>query len=576
MIVKNEAENLAPCINPLKPVVDEIIVVDTGSTDNTKEIAEQLGAKVFDFPWCDDCSAARNESIRHATGDYILWLDADDRVDESEVQKIGLLKRRFPFKKDEAYYGIVNTQSPIEGDCLYYQMRIFPRVKGVLFEGKVHEQIFHNLGRMGIKLVQTDLVIMHTGYHDDGAVITKLERNLRIIEEELKSDPDNFLLHFNAARTLGINRQAEAIDHIKRITENDTIRNNNKPLFLQASLLLGKYHTDLKLYNEAISIYKNLSRDFEKIGMVHYLFGQLLFWAGDYKEAIEELRKSLIFPIQVDFLPVNLSQVCYYQYYFLGQCYLETGEADLAKEMFIKSLNHYKDHIKSLEALGLLSLKENKFKEAVEYYERAIQEGGASDDSNYANLGLAYRKLGLWIEAEKSLVKALEINPQRIEALTNLGHLYHKKKEVPKAVDCFIKALDLDPNLKDVRLALSDIYFRLSDIENLVGQCDALLKELNLPRNFVIESFNELSVLYERIGETLSKNGLSNLSLMAYHVSFMIHPSRGVLDKILPVAKISKVLESSREKIHEALVFHKRQGQDVAIEFDSPTPTLRP
>jgi glycosyltransferase involved in cell wall biosynthesis len=81
MIVKNEAENLAPCINPLKPVVDEIIVVDTGSTDNTKEIAEQLGAKVCDFPWCDDFSTARNESIRHATGDYI--------------QTIGSMNRRF-------------------------------------------------------------------------------------------------------------------------------------------------------------------------------------------------------------------------------------------------------------------------------------------------------------------------------------------------------------------------------------------------------------------------------------------------------------------------------------------------
>lgn len=542
MIVKNEAENLAPCINSVKPVMDEIIVVDTGSTDNTKEIAERLGAKVFDFPWCDDFSAARNESIRYATGNYILWLDGDDRVDESEVKKIGLLKKRVPFKRNEAYYVIVNNQSPIDGESRYYQMRIFPRVKGVLFEGRVHEQVFHNLGRMGIKLVRTDIVIRHTGYHDAGAVITKSERNLRIIEEALKSDPDNFLLHYNAARTLGINRQAEAIAHMKRITENDMIRKNEKQLFLQASLLLGKYHTDLKLYDEAISIYKNLSCDFEDSGLIHIFLGQTLFSVGNYKEAIEALRKSMIYEIKVDFFPVNLDQLHYYQYYTLGQCYLETGESDLAKEMFIKSLNRHRDHFKSLEVLGLLSLKDQKFKDAIVYYERAIQEGGVSD-SNYANIGLAYRKLGLCIEAEKSLIKALEINPQRIEALTNLGHLYHKNDDSPRAVHCFTKALNLDPNLKDVRLALSDIYFRLSDIENLVGQCDALLRDLNLPRNVVLENFSELSSLYEKIGEALTKNGLHDLSQIAYRVSFRIHPTRGVLDKLISVVKIQNDIE---------------------------------
>ena len=119
------------------------------------------------------------------------------------------------------------------------------------------------------------------------------------------------------------------------------------------------------------------------------------------------------------------------------------------------------DHHKSFQALGFLSLKDQQFEEAVGYYKRAIQEGGATD-STYANLGLAYRKLGFWKEAENALLKAWEINPQRVEALTNLGHLYHKK-EFQKAMYYFTKALEIDPNLTDVRLALSDIYFRLVD-----------------------------------------------------------------------------------------------------------------
>jgi glycosyltransferase involved in cell wall biosynthesis len=75
----------------VRELVDEIIVVDTGSTDRTKEIALQLGARVFDFKWVDSFAAARNESLRRATGEWIFWLDADDRLDEANRQKLAVL-----------------------------------------------------------------------------------------------------------------------------------------------------------------------------------------------------------------------------------------------------------------------------------------------------------------------------------------------------------------------------------------------------------------------------------------------------------------------------------------------------
>src|ERR1700735_3067517 len=92
IIARNEAANLAACLAPLLPLVHETIVVDTGSTDGTQAIATQHGARVFDFPWCDDFAAARNESLRYATGDWILWMDADDRVDADNADRLaGLL-----------------------------------------------------------------------------------------------------------------------------------------------------------------------------------------------------------------------------------------------------------------------------------------------------------------------------------------------------------------------------------------------------------------------------------------------------------------------------------------------------
>ena len=94
MIVKNEEENLPRCLASVEGVFDEIIVVDTGSTDRTKEIAREFGAKVFDFEWIDSFAAARNEALSHATGDYAFWLDADDVVEPVErVKLLALLGR---------------------------------------------------------------------------------------------------------------------------------------------------------------------------------------------------------------------------------------------------------------------------------------------------------------------------------------------------------------------------------------------------------------------------------------------------------------------------------------------------
>ena len=94
MIVKNEELNLAKCLMSVKPVADEIIVVDTGSTDKTKAIASALGAKVFDFPWTNDFSEARNYSLSKASGDWILVLDADEMVSPLDHDKLKKLINR--------------------------------------------------------------------------------------------------------------------------------------------------------------------------------------------------------------------------------------------------------------------------------------------------------------------------------------------------------------------------------------------------------------------------------------------------------------------------------------------------
>src|ERR1700722_2065782 len=88
MIVRNEADKLAACLQSAAGLMDEMIVVDTGSTDATRDVAAGCGARVVNFVWVDDFAAARNESIRHATGDWIFWLDADEQLDENARGKL--------------------------------------------------------------------------------------------------------------------------------------------------------------------------------------------------------------------------------------------------------------------------------------------------------------------------------------------------------------------------------------------------------------------------------------------------------------------------------------------------------
>jgi glycosyltransferase involved in cell wall biosynthesis len=91
MIVKNEVANLAACLDSVRGLFDEIIMIDTGSSDTTKEIARAYGARVFDAPWADDFAQARNAGLFRATGDYVFWMDADDRLDPSHFELLRAL-----------------------------------------------------------------------------------------------------------------------------------------------------------------------------------------------------------------------------------------------------------------------------------------------------------------------------------------------------------------------------------------------------------------------------------------------------------------------------------------------------
>ena len=167
MIVKNEERFLGQCLASVKDIADELIVIDTGSTDRTVEIAREHGAQVGHFEWCNDFAAARNASIAPATGDWILFLDADEELSPAEKQTLPTLLAsnntaliRLP---------LINThQGPISKSIL---PRLYRNIPTIQFQGCVHEGVYTALLKVSkewqMEISVGDLLILHHGYTDE-------------------------------------------------------------------------------------------------------------------------------------------------------------------------------------------------------------------------------------------------------------------------------------------------------------------------------------------------------------------------------------------------------------------------
>lgn len=141
MIVRDEEQTLARCLDSVAGLVDEIVVTDTGSADRTKEIAAQYG-RVVDFPWCDDFAAARNFSFAQATKDYILWLDADDVMEPADQERFAQLKAGLDGTADVVllpYHTALDENG--QPAFTYFRERLLRRAAGFQWEGAVHECI---------------------------------------------------------------------------------------------------------------------------------------------------------------------------------------------------------------------------------------------------------------------------------------------------------------------------------------------------------------------------------------------------------------------------------------------------
>ncbi len=178
MIVKNEENNIEACLNSVLGIADEIIIVDTGSSDETVNLCRKYTQKIYYYEWQNDFAAARNKAFSYATGDYILWLDADDIIAEKDRENFLKLKQDIDFDIDVVMMRY-NTTFDEDGKVVFsfYRERLLKRARNFLWVEPVHEYI-----QISGKIINSEIAVTHTKKQKE-----KSRRNIEIYEKNLKN-----------------------------------------------------------------------------------------------------------------------------------------------------------------------------------------------------------------------------------------------------------------------------------------------------------------------------------------------------------------------------------------------------
>ena len=489
MIVRDEEARLGECLESVRDVVDEIVVVDTGSKDKTVEVAQRYGARVGHFEWCDDFSAARNESLRLATGDWILWLDADDRLPAEYVDTIRSLVAG---PRDRSYFFVLDDRGYESVSCL--QMRLFPNLEGVCFEMPVHEQVTPSLAKLGVEMVSTPVRVVHTGYTSPEVVSAKKDRYLRIMESWLLQHQDDYIVRSHVALTYHTTGRLEAAaEHYRFIVEDSDCRRDRNIVILTTSLLfLGRTWQKLGDFEVALDWLRRAEEVDRDYVLTQFSLAEVLLELGQAAESSGYAQRLLTRDReQLTFFPIDQRELRYATLHVLGRAhaklgqveaaaqalrqasevpvarrsealgqlsdiYKEAGDRDAALAVLCDALGIDPQHPRHLFNIGMLHLEAGGFDDSRRHFEQVLEVvgEGRTDARMRAllNLGFISKTQGDVDGAEARYIEVLSLDPEHTDARANLGHLYLSAGRHAAAVTRFEEVLAAEPGLLDIEL----------------------------------------------------------------------------------------------------------------------------
>lgn len=335
MIAKNEETNLPRCLASLLPIADEIIVVDTGSNDRTREVAQIFGAKVRDLPWSGDFSAARNESLRHASCRWLLVMDADEvlsPLDHTRLKELladkaatphafAIVSRNYMIQVNREKWQPNDGRYPFEeaagGWVPSTKVRIFPNGMGIIFENPIHEIVEPSLERNGIPVTDCEIPVHHYGF---------------LNEERTK---EKKLAYYE----LGIKKLAEKENDLKALYE----------LAVQAG--------ELARHTEAVGLWEKTLSLNPDLDVAWFNLGYNLLMLSRFEESRQASRKALELKPEYREAITNLAM-----------CELCIGSSDEALALLKASLVRHPDDPNTLLLTGIALVCSGNAEEGISYF----------------------------------------------------------------------------------------------------------------------------------------------------------------------------------------------------------------
>ena len=559
MIVKNEEARLGRCLENVQGLVDEIVVVDTGSADRTVEVARRYGAKVHYFEWCEDFSAARNEAIRRATGDWIMWLDADDLFPKENFPKV---RRAMQMGRGHAFYFRLQDEGYDATTCL--QLRLFPNLPGVQFEMPVHEQVSLSLGRLGVQIVPTDIVVRHTGYTTEEVVKAKQRRYFDIMQRWLEQRPDDYIVRHHEAQTHYVwGELDEAIADYRRIlSDGKAAADRNLIIVTTAHLYLGRSLMRKGDYEQALPPLHEALRMDDRYAVTHLTLGECYLRLNQHEDALRHLRLAQQYEDQVTFAPNDLRKIKALVRLFLGHVHEAKGDLEEAVRCYeasaavgvaradslgplstaLRKLGRREEAGRALKQaaecdpanphhpfnLGVMALEEKDLSRAEELFTQAMERGGGLPQA-LLNLGFIHKKRGAFDLAEEMYRRAAQQMEDATEAYANLGHLSLSLKRYDEAAEAFLKVRETQPGLLDVNLGLALASARRGDAALVREMLNAAVRGTfgdaltgGLP---AILSPSDTAQLFSEVGRTLVGRGQPQCAAFAFETAWALDPA---------------------------------------------------
>lgn len=440
MIVKNEEKFLPQCLESVRELVDEMIIVDTGSTDKTVAIAKSHGAKVHFFKWVNDFAAARNESLRHATGDWIFSMDADERINPGPNGDC--LRDLASVSGIDAYLVPIKSHKQNEREHgFHYAVRFFKNHPDVCYEGEVHESVNPFLEKKGATIVPAPFLIEHFGYAIDSTQMEqKLQRNISLLRKTLERTPRNaFAQYYLGMSLLVMQREEEGLDAFQKALRGEGLTKNIEALTLNAICFI---HLARKDYEKVIETARKSLYAIPNQNTAKLLMGAAYYHLEQYSLALPYLFTAYQFlrtPAQTRRTGITKEDLLHDEVDVLRAiaiCYAKTGEYAKAVAFFHRYLSCRSGDAELFRSLGICSINCQDYPSAVRYLKEAKKLG---TDGSFIEFPLAWACFhsGELEESRKyfSLKESQDFSDQERSLLELLINYYFERNLIQAAID---------------------------------------------------------------------------------------------------------------------------------------------